>query len=99
MEDSTGDIQPIPRDPLRFDLLHLFAAHVADRSGTLQDASAHSEFVASLGQPLTDAVADSTLLRGLRTEALFAALVVSLGRIHLIKQEDVGPAWTTRRGL
>jgi hypothetical protein len=25
--------------------------------------------------------------------------VVSLGKIALIKQEDAGPAWTTRRGL
>jgi hypothetical protein len=99
MDGSTGDIQPIPRDPLRFDLLQLFSAHLADRSGTLQDASAQGDFVASLGQPLTDAVTNPTLLRGLRTEALFEALVVSLGRIELIKHEDVGAAWTARRGL
>ncbi len=99
MDGSNGDIQPIPRDPLRFDLLQLFAGHLADQGGTLQDASAQGDFVASLGQPLTYAAADSTLLRGLRTEALFAALVVSLGRIQLIKQEDVGPAWAARRGL
>lgn len=99
MDGSNGDIQPIPRDPLRFDLLQLFSAHLADRSGTLQDASAQGEFFASLGKPLTDAVANPTLLRGLRTEALFAALVVSLDRIELIKQEDAGPAWTARRGL
>jgi hypothetical protein len=97
MEDSDGDIQPIPRDPLRFDLLHMFSAHLADRSGTLQDTKAQGEFFASLGQPLTDAVANPTLLRGLRTEALFADLVVSLGRIELIKLEDVGgPAWAVR---
>ena len=99
MEDSDSDIQPIPRDPLRFDLLHLFSAHLADRSGTLQDTKAQGEFFASLGQPLTNAVANPTLLRGLRTEALFAGLVVSLGRIELIKHEDVGPAWTARRRL
>ena len=61
--------------------------------------NAQGEFLASLGQPLTRAVADSTLARGLRTEAMFAALVVSLGRIALIKQEDVGPVWTARREL
>ena len=99
MEGSPGDIQPIPRDPLRFDLLQLFAAHVASQGGTLQDATARGEFVASLGQPLTCAVADSTLLRGLWAKALFEALVVSLGRIELIKQEDTRPAWTPRRRL
>ena len=99
MEDSTGDIQPIPRDPLRFELLPLFAAHVEARGGTLQDVDAQGEFLASLGQPLTRAVADSTLARGLRTEAMFAALVVSLGRVTLIKQEDAGTVWTGRSEL
>jgi hypothetical protein len=99
MERSKDDIHRIPRDPLRFDLLRLFAAHLAAQGGTLQDPIAHGEFVASLGQPLTRAVADATLLRGLGTEALFEALVVSLGRIDLIKQEDAGPAWTAQRGL
>ncbi len=99
MEGSNDDIRPIPRNPLRFELLPLFAAHVEARGGTLQDVDAQGEFLASLGQPLTRAVADSTLARGLRTEAMFAALVVSLGRITLIKQEDVGTAWTARRDL
>jgi hypothetical protein len=99
MEQSRDDIQPIPRDPLRFDLLHLFAAHLATQGGTLQDAKARSEFVASLGQPLTRAVEDPTFLRGLRAEALFQALAVSLGRIELIKQEDARPAWSARREL
>ncbi len=99
MEGSNDDIRPIPRNPLRFDLLPLCAAHVEARGGTLQDVDAQGDFLASLGQPLTRAVADSTLARGLRAEVMFAALVVSLGRITLIKQEDVGTAWTTRREL
>jgi hypothetical protein len=99
MEGSPDDIQPLSRDPLRFDLLQLFEARLDAQGGTLQDPKAHEEFVASLGQPLTRAVADSTLLSGLHTEAMFEALVVSLGRIKLIKHEDTRPAWTTRRGL
>ena len=96
MEGSHGDIRPIRRDPLRFELLPLFAAHLDTRGGRLQDVDAQGEFLASLGQLLTNAVADSTLARGLRNEAMFAALVVSLGQISLIKQEDVGTAWTAR---
>ena len=99
MEGSNGDIRPIPRNPLRFDLVQLFAAHLDAQGGTLQDVNAQGGFVASLGQPLTRAVADSTLVRGLRAEAMFAALVVSLGRIELIKQEDAGAAWAVRRKL
>lgn len=99
MEGSNGDIWPIPRTPLRFDLLQLFEAHLDARGGTLQDVNAQGEFVASLGQPLTHTVADSRLVRGLRTEAMFAALVASLGQIELIKHEDVGTAWTARRKL
>jgi hypothetical protein len=59
MERSDGDIQRIPWDPLRFDLLQLFAAHLAAQGGTLQDPTAQGEFVASLHQPLTHAVAGS----------------------------------------
>jgi hypothetical protein len=99
MERSNGDLHPIPRDPLRFDLLQLYASHLSAQGGTLQDPNASDEFVASLGAPLADAVADPTLLRGLRAEALFEALVVSLGRIDLIKHEDAGSAWTAHRGL
>jgi hypothetical protein len=99
MDGSTDKIQPIRRDPLRFDLLQMFAAHITAHGATLQDPAARGEFVASLGEPLTRAVADSTLLRGLRAEALFAALAVSLGRIELLKEEDAGQAWARRRGL
>jgi hypothetical protein len=80
MEGSNGDIRPIPRDPLRFDLVQLFAAHLDTRGGTLQDLNVQGEFLASLSQPLMRAVADSTLVRGLRAEAMFAALVVASGR-------------------
>jgi hypothetical protein len=65
MEASTGDIQPIPRDPLRFDLPQMFAAQVGARGGMLHDPNAQGEFVTRLGETLTRAVADTTLLRGL----------------------------------
>lgn len=50
MDGANDDIQPISRDPLRFDLLQLFAAHIADQGGMLQDVSTPGEFFASLGQ-------------------------------------------------
>jgi hypothetical protein len=65
----------------------------------LHDPNAQGEFVTRLGETLTRAVADTTLLRGLWTEAMFAALVVSLGRVQLIKQEDAGQVWVDRRGV
>jgi hypothetical protein len=99
MQRPEGNIHRIRRDPLRFELLRLFEAHLDPQSGSLQDPKAPSDFTANLGKPLTKALADPGLLRGLRTEALFEALIVSLGSVELIKQEDVGEAWTTRTGL
>lgn len=99
MEASKDEIQPIPRDPLRFEMVRLFEAHLGARGGTLHDPNAPGEFVASIGKPLTRAIRDPNLLRGLRAEALFEALVVSLGQVALIKQEDAGTAWAARRGL
>jgi hypothetical protein len=99
MDSPGGDIRPIPRNPLRFELLHLFDAHVEAARGSLHDPEAPAKFIASLSQPLGASLADKTLLRGLNAEALFEALVVSLGRIQLVKREDSGATWTTRPRL
>ena len=40
MEGSSDEIRSVPRDPLRFELLPLFAAHIEARGATLQDVGA-----------------------------------------------------------
>lgn len=81
MEPTPAELKPIPRDPFRFDLLHLFEFRRMTVGGSLQDPHGPKDFIASLGKPLSKAVADPSLLRGLRAEALFGALVVGLGRM------------------
>lgn len=77
----------------------MLEAHLDAAGRSLQDPHATGDFIAALRQPLTDAISDPALLRGLRAEALFESLVVSLGGIQLIKQEDSGAAWTGRPHL
>jgi hypothetical protein len=95
---SEGELRPIPRNPLRFELLQMFAAHVKGERGALHDVDAPAKFITSLNEPLTGSLADDSLLRGLQAESLFEGLVVSLGRVHLLKREDCGTTWsnTTR---
>jgi hypothetical protein len=71
--------------------------HRKSEGGSLQDPQAPGDFIASLGKPLTDAIKHPTLLRGLHAESLFGALVVSLGKVSLLKHEDSGNMWVDQR--
>ncbi len=61
MEGSAGEIYPIPRNPIRFELLRMFEVHLDAAGGSLQDPGAPRDFIASLGQPLSAALAGSEL--------------------------------------
>lgn len=95
----SGEIRRIPRDPLRYELVRLFDASQGVKRGVLQDRTAAEQFVQSLDQPLTAALGNANLLRGIRAESMFEALVVSLGRVRMIKHEDAGETWTSDVGL
>jgi hypothetical protein len=51
MEHSKDDIQRLPRDPLRFELLQLFSGHVSNKGGNLQDLAAQAQFVPVWASP------------------------------------------------
>ncbi|TPI18880.1 hypothetical protein [Mesorhizobium sp. B4-1-1] len=72
------------------DLLALAAAF-AQRCGLdLNDPALVERFLADAAPRLKGALADPTLLYGTRTERMFEATVLSLGRFRLFKTEDVG---------
>lgn len=48
MGGSNGDIRPISRNLLRFDVLPLFVAHIEAHDSTLHDVQAQSEFLMSV---------------------------------------------------
>lgn len=73
-----------------FDLLALAAAFAQRYGLDLNDPALVERFLADAADRLKAALADPTLLHGVRTERMFEATVLSLGRFRLFKTEDVG---------
>lgn len=76
--------------PKPFDLLKEFARFGTEVNLTLRDPEAKKTFALHVGAEIDRAMCDSALLQGLRVEAMFEAVVASLGRCRLIKAEDTG---------
>lgn len=73
-----------------FDILDQFGKYGLERNLSLREPSTLSDFVKHVGTEIKRGLKDGSLLYGKRTEAMFEALVVSLGNFSLIKQEDNG---------
>ena len=73
-----------------FDLLALAAAFAQRQGLDLNDPALVERFLVDAADRLRAALADPTLLHGARTERMFEATVLSLGRFRLFKTEDVG---------
>jgi hypothetical protein len=76
--------------PKPFDLLKEFARFGTELNVSLRDSEAREAFGLHVGAEIDRALCDSVLLQGLRVEAMFEALVVSLGRFRLLTAEDIG---------
>ncbi len=76
--------------PKPFDLLASLASFAQAQGIALTDPELIPAFTADAGMQLTAALDDDALLHGTRTERLFEATVLSLGRFRLFKTEDNG---------
>lgn len=74
----------------RFDLISEFANLSLAHDIPLNDPQAGPKLSTLIGSYITDAVSDDAVLHGKRTEAMFEALLVSLGRYSLLTCEDKG---------
>ncbi|WP_316976819.1 hypothetical protein [Shumkonia mesophila] len=73
-----------------FDLFAEFARFGAQQKVSLRNPNATPEFVAHVEAAVERALADPALVYGQWAEAMFEALLVSLGDYALLKPEDVG---------
>src|SRR5258708_8519202 len=78
-----------------FDLLAEFGKFGMERKVSLRDAATASDFITHVGEEVERALADPVLLQGQRVEAMFEALLVSLGDFKLLKAEDGGRLFPT----
>ena len=80
-----------------FDLLAEFGKFGIEQRLSLRDPATISAFIRHVGEKVEGAVGDSPLLHGQRTEAMFEALLVSLGEFELLKAEDGGRLFPNTR--
>jgi len=73
-----------------FDLLASIASFAHDRGIGLNDPKLIATYTAETTPKLEAALADQALIQGSRTEKLFEAMVLSLGKFRLLKTEDTG---------
>ena len=72
------------------DLLSLFGRFGREQRISLRDSRAIELFIESVKASVAEALSNDALLHGQRTQNMFEALVVSLGRYKLLKMEDTG---------
>lgn len=78
------------RDPKPFDLLAAFGRYGQEHKVPLNQRSSLDAFGGHVARAVDQALADSALLHGQRVEAMFEAMLVSLGTFTLLKGEDSG---------
>jgi hypothetical protein len=76
--------------PKAFELLAAAAAFARKHRIPINDPMLVEQFVADAKPRLKAALDDTALIHGKRTENLFEAMVLSLGRFTLFKTEDIG---------
>ena len=79
----------------RFDLIAELAKFGAEHQISLLDPNTISAFTESVKESLNQALANPALLHGQRTQAMFEAMVVSMGEFSLFKTEDEGRVYPT----
>jgi len=80
-----------------FDLLSEFSKFSAERKISLREPASALAFTKHVRHEIGRAINDPVLLHGQRVEAMFEALLVSLGQFKLLKREDVGLVHPTDR--
>jgi hypothetical protein len=83
-------IRKLGRQPRELETLSLFASMQPEGEITIDDSRQQQEFLTELGQGLSESLVNEARLHGWRVQALFQALIVELGRVPIVKEEDNG---------
>jgi hypothetical protein len=89
----------LPRNPIRFDIVHAFADFGRVEKVSLRDPTVADGFIKRTRASIDDALSNEQFLQGIRTERMFESLVASLGAIDVLKQEDAGEIYVSDETL
>ncbi|MBI4198107.1 MAG: hypothetical protein HY533_03245 [Chloroflexi bacterium] len=87
-------MKQIPRNPIKFDIPRIFAAQNKEIKSSVREPQTIASFMDTTRQSIQACLDNPDFLRGLRTEAMFEALALSLGDVRFLKQEDSGDVYT-----
>ncbi|MGH3977351.1 MAG: hypothetical protein ACRDS9_29175 [Pseudonocardiaceae bacterium] len=87
---SSGAFHRLPREHARLDSLDLYAQVLERTGGPISDTQRINGALSNLRDSLVDVMSTTSTLHGWRAQALFEAIVASLGRVRLLKLEDSG---------
>lgn len=83
--------------PKPFDILDQLGKFGVERKISLRDPEMRSLFSSHVTEAVDAALADPTLMQGQRAEAMFEALLVSLGTFQMFTREDGGRIFPSER--
>ena len=86
-------IQPIKRNPQKFDTIELFSLISKEKNYNLNNVEDIDNFTVDINKSLKENI-NPSLLYGKRIEKTFAYVVSSLGKCRIIKEEDCGEVFT-----
>lgn len=86
-------VAPLAREPIKFEPFRLLAGLAQGRRISIHDGKLGIELLRETEQSIRTALSDDAFLYGHLTESLFEAMVVALGSVRVIKQEDAGAAY------
>lgn len=90
-ENESESFRRVARDHARLDSLDLYSRTVALGSGlAISSAQRIDDALASIRGDLLSTTMQESTLHGWRVQALFEAIVASLGKVRLLKFEDAG---------
>jgi hypothetical protein len=90
---SLFPLAPLARTPIKFEPFRLLAGLAQERRVSIHDGKLGTELLREAEHSIRAALSDDAFLYGHLTESLFEAMVVALGSVRVIKQEDAGTAY------
>jgi hypothetical protein len=90
-------LKKLGRQPRHLGTLALFAALQPNSASSIGSAQQQQEFLTDLAQGLSESMANQARLHGWRVQALFKALVIELGGVLMVKDEDEGDLYFNDR--
>ncbi len=86
-------LTPLARQPIKFEPFRLLVELAQARRISIHDGKLGTDLLSEVEHSVRAALADDAFLYGHLTESLFEAMLIALGSVRLVKQEDAGTAY------